>query len=170
MSSALRIALGADHGGFDLKERIKDHLVSRGHAVRDCGTHGREPVDYPPIAVEVASLVASGECRFGVMVDGRLARYDRGDWAWQEMFLCGYVEFGYRYRWVDLNLGWGFDPIVFDPVINDYQDIGRSETLRQSLAGGVRRGDGAKTGEEIRSLERRLESDGTIKLECIIRF
>lgn len=108
--------------------------------------------------------------RFEIMVDGRVARYDRGDWAWRETFLCGYVEFGYRYRWVDLNLGWGFDPIVFDPVINDYQDIGRSETLRQSLAGGVRRGDGPSTGGEIRSLERRLESDGTIKLECIIRF
>jgi deoxyribose-phosphate aldolase len=70
MSSVFRIALGADHGGFDLKERIKDHLVSLGHTVRDCGTHGRDAVDYPTIALAVAALVASGECRFGVMVDG----------------------------------------------------------------------------------------------------
>jgi deoxyribose-phosphate aldolase len=70
MRSDLRIALGADHGGFDLKERIKGHLVSLGHAVHDCGTHGKDAVDYPAIAVAVASMVASGECRFGVMVDG----------------------------------------------------------------------------------------------------
>ncbi len=70
MSEPLTIALGADHGGFELKQRIKDHLSSLGHLVRDCGTHGREPVDYPTIALAVARLVASGECRFGVMVDG----------------------------------------------------------------------------------------------------
>jgi deoxyribose-phosphate aldolase len=70
MSEPLTIALGADHGGFDLKERIKGRLSALGHAVRDCGTFSREPVDYPTIALAVASLVASGECRFGVMVDG----------------------------------------------------------------------------------------------------
>ena len=70
MSEPLTIALGADHGGFDLKERIKAHLSSLGHVVQDCGTSSREPVDYPTIALTVASLVGSGECRFGVMVDG----------------------------------------------------------------------------------------------------
>ncbi len=70
MSEPLTIALGADHGGFDLKQQIKEHLSALGHAVRDCGTHGREAVDYPRFALAVASLVASGECRFGVMVDG----------------------------------------------------------------------------------------------------
>ena len=70
MSQSLTIALGADHGGFDLKQQLKEHLTSRGHVVRDCGTHSKEPVDYPKIALEVARLVASGDCRFGVMVDG----------------------------------------------------------------------------------------------------
>jgi deoxyribose-phosphate aldolase len=70
MSQVFRIALGADHGGFELKQQIQDHLSSRGHTVRDCGTHGRDPVDYPAIALAVASLVAAGECEFGVMVDG----------------------------------------------------------------------------------------------------
>lgn len=70
MSQAFRIALGADHGGFELKQQLKDHLSSRGHDVRDCGTHSKDAVDYPAIALEVARLVASGECRFGVMVDG----------------------------------------------------------------------------------------------------
>jgi deoxyribose-phosphate aldolase len=70
MNQAFRIALGADHGGFELKQQIKDHLSSGGHAVRDCGTHGKDSVDYPRIAFAVASLVSSGACEFGVMVDG----------------------------------------------------------------------------------------------------
>ena len=70
MSQAFRIAVGADHGGVELKARITDHLLARGHAVEDCGTHGKDAVDYPRIARAVARLVASGECRFGVMVDG----------------------------------------------------------------------------------------------------
>ncbi len=64
------LVLGADHGGFELKEQLKSWLRERGHAIRDLGTHSREPVDYPKIAHEVAELVASGACRFGIMVDG----------------------------------------------------------------------------------------------------
>ena len=70
MTTVFRIALGADHGGFELKQQLKDHLSSRGHTVRDCGTHSKDAVDYPTIASAVASLVASGDCQFGVMVDG----------------------------------------------------------------------------------------------------
>jgi deoxyribose-phosphate aldolase len=66
----MRIAVGADHGGFELKEQLLAYLKSQGHAVRDCGTRGKEPVDYPPIAAAVARLVASGECERGIMVDG----------------------------------------------------------------------------------------------------
>jgi deoxyribose-phosphate aldolase len=70
MGLPLKIALGADHGGFELKQALLTHLRSLGHDVHDCGTHGTEPVDYPPIANEVATLVASGTCRFGIMADG----------------------------------------------------------------------------------------------------
>ena len=70
MTQALRIALGADHGGFDLKQQLLEHLRSKGHAVRDCGTTSREPVDYPAIARAVAGLVAAGACDLGVIVDG----------------------------------------------------------------------------------------------------
>jgi deoxyribose-phosphate aldolase len=70
MGSPLRIALGADHGGFELKQQLLEHVRSLGHEVQDCGTHGKDPVDYPRIAQAVASLVASGQCDFGIMVDG----------------------------------------------------------------------------------------------------
>ena len=65
-----QLALGADHGGFELKEQLKSYLRDQGHAVRDLGTHSKEPVDYPKIAKEVAKLVAAGGVRFGIVVDG----------------------------------------------------------------------------------------------------
>ncbi len=65
-----RIAVGADHGGFELKERIKAHLQQRGLAVEDCGTGSQEPVDYPVFARAVAELVADGKADRGIVVDG----------------------------------------------------------------------------------------------------
>jgi deoxyribose-phosphate aldolase len=70
MKHPLRIALGADHGGFELKQQLAGFLASLGHAVTDCGTSSREPVDYPQFAAKVARLVASGECDVGIVVDG----------------------------------------------------------------------------------------------------
>jgi ribose 5-phosphate isomerase B len=66
----LAIAIGADHGGYLLKERIGASLADQGYVVRDCGTSGPDPVDYPDIAYAVARLVADGECRWGIVVDG----------------------------------------------------------------------------------------------------
>jgi deoxyribose-phosphate aldolase len=68
--AVMRIALGADHGGFDLKEDLKTFLLQQGHEVKDCGTISREAVDYPAIAAEVAERVGSGACERGIMVDG----------------------------------------------------------------------------------------------------
>ena len=68
--SRLRIALAADHGGFELKERLKEHLSAAGHDVADLGTSGKEPVDYPVFARATALRLAQGEADFGVVVDG----------------------------------------------------------------------------------------------------
>ncbi|MGZ7032934.1 MAG: ribose 5-phosphate isomerase B, partial [Thermoanaerobaculia bacterium] len=65
-----QLALGADHGGFELKEQLKTYLREKGHAVRDVGTHSKDAVDYPKIAKAVADLVAAGTVRFGIIVDG----------------------------------------------------------------------------------------------------
>ncbi len=67
---AMTIALGCDHGGFELKETLKNTLKEMGHTVKDCGTSSPEPVDYPSIAASVAELVSSGVCDRGIMVDG----------------------------------------------------------------------------------------------------
>lgn len=67
---AFRLALGADHGGFELKEALKAHLRERGHQILDLGTHSKDPVDYPKIAKQVADAVAAGAARFGIIIDG----------------------------------------------------------------------------------------------------
>lgn len=65
-----RIAIGADHGGYALKERIGFRLRESGYDIVDCGTNGHEAVDYPDFAHAVAREVASGSCRYGIVVDG----------------------------------------------------------------------------------------------------
>lgn len=71
MSSRLcRIAVGSDHGGYELKEQLASWLKSQGHNVTDVGTHSKEPVDYPVLAAAVARAVAAGRCDLGIMVDG----------------------------------------------------------------------------------------------------
>ena len=64
------LAIGADHGGFALKERIGFKLKQAGHTVQDCGTHTSESVDYPDYAHAVARLVADGTCQAGIIIDG----------------------------------------------------------------------------------------------------
>lgn len=64
------IAVGADHGGFPLKERIAFKLRESGWTVIDCGTDSHDAVDYPDFAHAVAGKVASGECRWGIVIDG----------------------------------------------------------------------------------------------------
>ena len=64
------IAVGADHGGYPLKERIAFKLREAGHDVRDCGTDSTDSVDYPTYAHAVARLVAEGTCRWGIVFDG----------------------------------------------------------------------------------------------------
>ncbi len=64
------IALGADHGGYEMKEALKTFLAELGYATRDFGTHSTEAVDYPDFAHAVARAVADGACDLGIIVDG----------------------------------------------------------------------------------------------------
>jgi len=64
------VAVGGDHGGFALKERLAFKLSEQGFEVIDCGTDSPEAVDYPDIAAAVARRVASGEADAGIIVDG----------------------------------------------------------------------------------------------------
>jgi ribose 5-phosphate isomerase B len=69
-SSSKAVAIGADHGGFKLKESLKGYLHELGYDVIDCGTTGSEAVDYPDFALAVAELVGQGRAARGILVDG----------------------------------------------------------------------------------------------------
>ena len=64
------IAVGADHGGYEMKERLKKFLDELGYRHRDFGTFSEEAVDYPDFAHAVARAVADGACDLGIVVDG----------------------------------------------------------------------------------------------------
>ena len=66
----MRIYLGSDHAGFELKEQVRDVLRDLGHDVVDVGAYTDEPVDYPDYAERVGRAVASGEAPFGVLICG----------------------------------------------------------------------------------------------------
>ncbi len=66
----MKIALGTDHAGFHLKEKVKSLLESLGHEVKDFGTFNEEPVDYPKFIRPAAEAVANGECERGIVFGG----------------------------------------------------------------------------------------------------
>lgn len=68
--TGLGVAIGADHGGYRLKEKLIAHLRDQGLAVEDCGTSGPDSVDYPDFAHAVACKVAAGNCQCGIVIDG----------------------------------------------------------------------------------------------------
>jgi ribose 5-phosphate isomerase B len=66
----MKIAIGSDHAGFELKEKVKQHLLKKGMEVEDQGTVNTESVDYPDFARKVAHEVADQRADFGVLVCG----------------------------------------------------------------------------------------------------
>jgi len=67
----MRIAIGADHGGYPLNERIITELDSAGHEIIDFGTHvGSRPDDYPDYAIKVGEAVRNGKAEIGILVCG----------------------------------------------------------------------------------------------------
>ena len=66
----MKIGISSDHAGFEYKERIKSLLRELGHEVRDFGTRGLEPVDYPLFIRPVAEAVAKGELERGIVLGG----------------------------------------------------------------------------------------------------
>ncbi len=64
----MRIAIGADHAGYELKEALRAELEALGDEVADFGTHSTESCDYPDIAIPLARAVAAGEHDLGVLI------------------------------------------------------------------------------------------------------
>jgi ribose 5-phosphate isomerase B len=66
----MRIAIGADHAGFALKQHLLATLTRLGHQIDDLGTHSSEPVDYPEICARVARTVVGGRAERGIVIGG----------------------------------------------------------------------------------------------------
>ncbi|MBD3180118.1 MAG: ribose 5-phosphate isomerase B [Candidatus Latescibacteria bacterium] len=66
----MKIAIGADHRGYELKGRIKKVLQEEGHSVTDLGTDSPDSADYPDFAIPVAEMVAAGEVQRGILICG----------------------------------------------------------------------------------------------------
>jgi ribose 5-phosphate isomerase B len=66
----VRIAIGADHAGYDLKSHLLETLDGLGHEVKDFGTHSTDSVDYPDICAAVARAVVTGEADRGIVLGG----------------------------------------------------------------------------------------------------
>jgi ribose 5-phosphate isomerase B len=66
----MKIAIGADHAGYELKEHIRQFLIGKGNQVIDVGTNNTDPVDYPDLAEKVALLVVTGQSERGIIVCG----------------------------------------------------------------------------------------------------
>ncbi len=64
----MKISIACDHGAYELKERLKAHLLDQGHQVADCGTDSAESCDYPDFGIAAAKLVADGTCERGVVL------------------------------------------------------------------------------------------------------
>lgn len=62
------IAIGCDHGGYELKEKVIRHLEEKGIEFRDMGCHDKKSVDYPVYARMVADAVAEGSCESGILI------------------------------------------------------------------------------------------------------
>lgn len=66
----MRIAIGADHAGFEMKRDLAGYLAQNGHEITDLGTHSTAVVDYPDIADAVASAIRNGQADRGILVCG----------------------------------------------------------------------------------------------------
>jgi ribose 5-phosphate isomerase B len=66
----MRVAVAADHAGYELKERLKAHLVSRGHEVLDLGGYDKAPSDYPDHAEAVGRAIGDGRAERGILICG----------------------------------------------------------------------------------------------------
>ena len=70
MPEKLKVALGSDHAGFELKEKVREYLRGKGFEVEDLGTYSTDSVDYPDFAEKVATRVAARQADFGVLCCG----------------------------------------------------------------------------------------------------
>ncbi len=125
-------------------------------------------------SIEYVSARFDGEYgitdRFYVDLHARLARYDKPGWQIERTYFASYLEAGYRDRRVSLSIGIGPDPIVLDPVPNDYLNNGWEQALRAGIPVDLTRSQSAELGRGLQNQEQQLEDNHALKLELILFF
>jgi hypothetical protein len=124
-------------------------------------------VEYASAVFHAENTVVGG---FYAQGDARGAWYNKSSWGLDDWFLSAYVEVGYRTSWMEVSIGLGADPVVLDPVTNEYAAIGRVERIRHFVGSSVGRQDSQALGEAVRAGEESLEDDHGLKLEVILFF
>ncbi len=64
----MKISIGSDHGGFELKKQVIDFLSNKGYVLKDCGTYSLDSCDYPDFGYQVANDIKKGDCDFGIVI------------------------------------------------------------------------------------------------------
>lgn len=105
---------------------------------------------------------------FHAGADVRAAWYDASAWKSEGALWSAYVEASYRRGPFDLSVGFGFDPVVFDPVTSEYGDIGYTEFLRGALGSGVSRSGADDLVRALIERERLLEDAAVFKVELVV--
>jgi hypothetical protein len=132
-------------------------LVSRGFF---------ETIEYGYLRLGVEHTFAR---RLFAQWDSRVARYHTSSGV-EDTFFSTYLEGGFRNGWTEVSVGFGLDPVVLDPVVNDYADIGREEYLREAIPAGFTRDQAGVLGGRLRERENSLEGYRVVKLEVILLF
>jgi hypothetical protein len=126
-----------------------------------------ESIEYAFVEAGVEYFVRP---RVYVQADARLASYRKPAWSLSAEYVSPYVEAGYRSGWMEVSAGYGLDPDVLDPVVNEYRRNGRLEHLREGLPTRITRDESSALGGQLRNREKALEDINSFKLECILFF
>jgi hypothetical protein len=162
--------LGTGRAGTAKTDTTAAEAVGATAALASVGVVARDllgSIEYVSLRLAIEQMFRR---RFFAQWDSRLAHYDKPSWGFEETFFSTYLEAGYRNRWTEVSLGVGFDPVVLDPVVNRYADIGREEFLRRAVPERPSRSRSVLLGEELRRQEALLEDYGAVKLEIILVF
>jgi len=152
---------------FRRRKELKSLEISA-EATADAALKGFfERMDY--ISARLAFEVGITKGLYG-QIDGRFASYGSAVGGGSNTYFDSYFEVGFRRDWTEISLGFGFDPMVFDPVANSYADIGRLKFLRQAVPGVPVRSEAATLGQTLQGFEKKLEEANAFKLEIILAF
>jgi len=124
-------------------------------------------IDYSALRVDGEYGIAE---RFYFDVHARLARYDKTSWQATKTYFASYLEAGYRNEHVEFSLGLGPDPIVLDPVPNEFRNNGWEQVLRGQIPTNLNRDQTFLLGQGLQAQEQVLESNHALKLELILFF